>query len=71
MVLNKTAFCLASLVVLLAFCFAASSAMAQFEIKLDVSEGNDISFADGNQVFYRSTASDPVNLLPLRSCPRR
>ena len=67
MALNKTAFCLASLVVLLAFCFAASSAMAQFEIKLDVSEGNDISFADGNQVFYRSTASDPVVTIKIMS----
>ena len=67
MALNKTAFSLASLVVLLAFCFAASSAMAQFEIKLDVSEGNDISFADGNQVFYRSTASDPVVTIKIMS----
>ena len=67
MALNKTAFCLASLVVLLAFCFAASSAMAQFEIKLDVSEGNDISFADGNQVFYRSTASVPVVTIKIMS----
>ena len=67
MALNKTAFSLASLVVLLAFCFAASSAMAQFEIKLDVSEGNDISFADGNQVFYRSTDSDPVVTIKIMS----
>ena len=52
MALNKTAFSLASLVVLLAFCFVASSAMAQFEIKLSVGEDEDISFADGNQVFY-------------------
>ena len=68
MLSNKWTFSLKILVVMLALCFVASSAMAQFEIKLSVgtndgpddTAGNDddnlgdVSFADGNQVVYDS-----------------
>ena len=37
---------------MLALCFVASSAMAQFEIGLSVDDDEDVSFADGNQVVY-------------------
>ena len=51
MLSNKWTFSLKILVVMLALCFVASSAMAQFEIKLNVGDA-DVSFADGNQVVY-------------------
>ena len=63
MALNKTAFSLASLVVLLAFCFVASPAMAQFEIKLSIAADEDISFADGNQVFYSGANGVTINIM--------
>ena len=66
MALNKTAFSLASLVVLLAFCFVASPAMAQFEIKLSVGADEDISFADGNQVFYSGGNSVTINIMSTK-----
>ena len=50
MLSNKWTFSLTSLVVMLALCFVASSAMAQFEIGLSVDDDVDVSFADGNQV---------------------
>ena len=53
MLSNKWTFSLKILVVMLALCFVASSAMAQFEIKLSVGDA-DVSFADGNQVVYDS-----------------
>ena len=67
MVLNKIGLRLASLVVMLVLGFVTSSAMAQFEVKLSLGEGEDISFADGNQVFYRSTESDPVVTIKIMS----
>ena len=51
MLSNKWTFSLKILVMMLALCFVASSAMAQFEIKLNVGDA-DVSFADGNQVVY-------------------
>ena len=62
MVLSKIAFRLASLAVILILCFVASSAMAQFEIKLEVGEGEDNSFADGNQVFYSGSNGVTINI---------
>ena len=53
MLSNKWTFSLKILVMMLALCFVASSAMAQFEIKLSVGDA-DVSFADGNQVVYDS-----------------
>ena len=53
MMLNKIGFCLASLTVLLALCFVASSAMAaEFSTTLSVADDTDVSFADGVQVPY-------------------
>ena len=57
MLSNKRTFFLTRLVVMLVFCFAAASAMAQFEIKLSVAADEDISFADGNQVEYIRTTT--------------
>ena len=47
----KWTFSLTILIVIFALCFAASSVLAQFEIKLSVGD-EDVSFADGNQVVY-------------------
>ena len=66
MVLNKIAFCLASLVVILAFVFVASPATAQFEINLSVGTDEDISFADGNQVFYSGGNSVTINIMSTK-----
>ena len=52
MLSNKWTFSLTSLVVMLALCFVASSAMAQFEIGLSVDDDVDVSYADGNHVVY-------------------
>ena len=52
MLSNKWTFSLKILVLMLAFGFVASSAMAQFEIKLSVGADEDLSYADGNQVLY-------------------
>ena len=51
MLSNKWTFSLTSLVLMLALCFVAPSALAQFEIGLSVGD-EDVSFADGNQVIY-------------------
>ena len=51
MLSNKWTFSLTSLVLMLALCFVAPSALAQFEIGLSVGD-KDVSFADGNQVVY-------------------
>ena len=51
MLSNKWTFSLTSLVLMLALCFVAPSALAQFEIGLSVGD-KDVSFADGNQVIY-------------------
>ena len=66
MVLNKIAFCLASLVVILAFVFVASPATAQFEINLSVGTDEDISFADGNQVFYSGGNGVTINIMSTK-----
>ena len=66
MVLNKIAFCLASLVVILAFVFVASPATAQFEINLSVGTDEDISFADGNQVFYSGGNSVTIKIMSTK-----
>ena len=63
MLSNKWTFSLTSLVLMLALCFVASSAMAQFEIKLNVGDA-DVSFADGNQVVY-GTAT-PINIISAK-----
>ena len=53
MALNKIAFSLASLVVMLTLCFVASSAMAaEFSTTLSVADDMDVSYADGVQVEY-------------------
>ena len=51
MLSNKWTFSLKILVIMLSLCFIASSAMAQFEIKLNA-DAEDVSHADGNQVVY-------------------
>ena len=65
MLSNKWTFSLTSLVVMLALCFVASSAMAQFEIKLNVGDA-DVSFADGNQVVY-GTGQDAATTINIMS----
>ena len=57
MLSNKWTFSLTSLVLMLAFCFVAPSALAQFEIKLSVGDGEDVSYADGHQVVYGTANS--------------
>ena len=53
MALNKIAFSLASLVVILTLCFVASSAMAaEFSTTISVDDSMDVSSADGVQVEY-------------------
>ena len=53
MALNKIAFSLASLVVMLTLCFVASSAMgAEFSTTISVDDSMDVSSADGVQVEY-------------------
>ena len=51
MLSKKMTFSLMSLITIFALAFAAPSAIAQFEIKLNVDDA-DVSFADGNQVVY-------------------
>ena len=63
MVSNKIRFCLGNLVVMLVLCFIASSAMAQFEIKLSIDDDADVSFADGNQVEYGDPNTDNPDLI--------
>ncbi len=62
MLSNKWTFSLTSLVLMLALCFVAPSALAQFEIGLSVGD-EDVSFADGNQV---SMVQRLPFVLPLR-----
>ena len=53
MLSHKWTFPLTSLVMLLAFCFSTSSAMAaEFSTTLSVDDSIDVSFADGAQVEY-------------------
>ena len=65
---NKIAFCLASLVVILAFAFVTPSAMAQFDITLSLDPSQDVSSADGYQVRYgipitiRITSAEVIQL---------
>ena len=65
MLSNKWTFSLKILVVMLALCFVASSAMAQFEIGLSVGDDEDVSFADGNQVVYGTGTDNPVTIRML------
>ena len=61
----KWTFSLTSLIVIsCALSFAASSALAQFEIKLNA-DAEDVSFADNAQVVYGRRRR------PSRSCLRR
>ncbi len=69
MLSNKWTFSLTSLIVILAFALAAP-AMAQFEIKLSVGTGEDVSHADGNQVRYapvdtQATNTDAANVTTI------
>ena len=65
---NKIAFCLASLVVILAFAFVTPSAMAQFDITLSLDPSQNVSSADGYQVRYgipitiRITSAEVIQL---------
>ena len=51
---------------ILAFVFVASPATAQFEINLSVGTDEDISFADGNQVFYSGGNSVTINIMSTK-----
>ena len=54
MVLNKIAFSLTSLVVILALAFVVPSAMAaEFGVSLSISDANDVSYEDGYQIERR------------------
>ena len=66
MLSHKWTFSLTSLVVMLVLGVATSSAMAQFEIKLSVGEDEDISFADGNQVFYSGSNGVTINIMSTK-----
>ena len=65
---NKIAFCLASLVVILAFAFVTPSTMAQFDITLSLDPSQNVSSADGYQVRYgipitiRITSAEVIQL---------
>ena len=65
---NKIAFCLVSLVVILAFAFVTPSAMAQFDITLSLDPSQNVSSADGYQVRYgipitiRITSAEVIQL---------
>ena len=62
MLSNKWTFSLTSLVLMLALCFVAPSALAQFEIKLNVGNA-DVSFADGNQVVYSADTATIIKIV--------
>ncbi|RKU19442.1 hypothetical protein C6500_10855 [Candidatus Poribacteria bacterium] len=57
MLSNKWTFSLTCLVLMLSLCFVASSALAQFEIKLSA-EDEDVSHADNAQVVYSDGTGD-------------
>ncbi len=68
MLSNKWTFSLTSLVIMLSLAFIASSALAQFEIKLSVGSDEDVSFADGNQVVYG--AATTINIMSTKVISR-
>ena len=61
MLSNKWTFSLKILVIMLSLCFVASSALAQFEIKLNA-EDEDVSHADNAQVVYGTPNTDSTTI---------
>ena len=62
MLSNKWTFSLTSLILILAFCLVAPVMAQDFDINLGLGAGEDVSFADGNQVIYGDATAAAVTI---------